>query len=623
MNTFGFYALGSAWLFALLAPLVVFYFLKLRRPRLDVPSLVLWRRVLEDRRVNSPFQRFKRNLLLLLQILLLALLAAAAMQPFLKGRSPKINRLPVLVDCSASMGALDKQGGSTRLDEAKSRVEKLIAGLMPDQEMCLISFSRSARRRTGFTNNRVLLRGALREIDVEDVPSQIEDALRMAQAVARSTPFQKALLLTDGNIPGEAALELSFDLSYERIAQGGPNAGITSLNARRALGDDWNVFVQIEGSQIAGGSCSVEVRQNDRVIATRQTMPSGGAPERLMFKVKTQEASSLEVRLVPDGFDSLFSDNTAFLDLPAVRDLFVFIPESLPAFRHAMATIPGLRIFPEKGGGPSLPSYDLVVSDRAEDRLLQSPTAVYVGLVPADLEKLVSVGRDGTEVVDWNRASELLRHVQMGDLVILDSPVFAAGAGEGDLESFGYEVVAHGRRGPLILERRRQDGISFHMIFHPDRSTLPYRVGFPVLAMNAVRIAADRAGLAEVQATRTGIFPGIQTAPGRTYTVESPDGRRRECSADSAGILSGVPCPRAGRYSIRGAQGTQIRTASLLDTRETNLAAVEKLLFSENISVRASDEKTKAERPLWRMFAMFALAMLMGEWWYYHRRSGG
>ena len=61
MSFFGFYALSGAWLFALLAPLVAFYFLKLKRPKLEIPSLVLWRQALTDQRVNSPFQRFKRN----------------------------------------------------------------------------------------------------------------------------------------------------------------------------------------------------------------------------------------------------------------------------------------------------------------------------------------------------------------------------------------------------------------------------------------------------------------------------------------------------------------------------------------------------------------------------------
>src|SRR6266581_825102 len=101
-----FTSLSAAWLFLLLIPLVVFYFLKLKRPRLEIPSLVLWRQVLSDQRVNAPFQKFKRNLLLLLQILILTLLALAAMQPFLRREAARAQRLPVLIDVSASMGAL-------------------------------------------------------------------------------------------------------------------------------------------------------------------------------------------------------------------------------------------------------------------------------------------------------------------------------------------------------------------------------------------------------------------------------------------------------------------------------------------------------------------------------------
>ena len=85
MNFGGFQSLSHLWLLALFAPLVLFYFLKLKRPRADIPSLVLWRQVLQDHRVNSPFQKFKRNLLLLLQILLLLFLILAALQPFWRG----------------------------------------------------------------------------------------------------------------------------------------------------------------------------------------------------------------------------------------------------------------------------------------------------------------------------------------------------------------------------------------------------------------------------------------------------------------------------------------------------------------------------------------------------------
>jgi hypothetical protein len=136
---------------------------------------VLWRQVIADQRVNSPFQRFKRNLLLLLQILLLALLVFAAMQPLLRSGATRAERLPVLLDVSASMAALDKPGGLSRLDAAKQKVRELISALPSDQQLCLIAFGKTARRLTGFHEQQIELREALETLAVEDVAGDLEE----------------------------------------------------------------------------------------------------------------------------------------------------------------------------------------------------------------------------------------------------------------------------------------------------------------------------------------------------------------------------------------------------------------------------------------------------------------
>ena len=200
-----FSSLSSAWLFGLLVPLIVFYFLKLRRPRQLVPSLVLWRQVLADQRVNSPFQRFKRNILLLLQILLLALLALAAMQPFLRREPTMSARLAVLVDVSASMAA--KAGGKSRLDEAKERIRERIEALSPEQELALIAFGKSARKLASFTNNKGELRAAVDALAVEDVPGDMDEALRVQAlgCIERMLDFVAAKKSNSGLVPGIGA----------------------------------------------------------------------------------------------------------------------------------------------------------------------------------------------------------------------------------------------------------------------------------------------------------------------------------------------------------------------------------------------------------------------------------
>src|SRR5260221_4378049 len=266
----GFNAVSYGWLATLAVTLVLCYFLKLKRPRLQVPSLTLWRQVLQDNRVNSPFQKFKRNLLLWLQLLILALLVLAAMQPYWRGREGLVRRLPVLIDCSASMGALDKEGGITRLQEAKRRVGELIDGLAGDQELCFISFGKTARKLTGFTNDKRELRDALEGIRVENVHSDCEEALRLAQALARTTAFDEVLLVSDGNFPPRVNFDLPFKLNYQQLTPAGPNVGLAALSARRSVNGGWDVFVQIEGSAGADGGMTVEVAQEGAVVGSER-----------------------------------------------------------------------------------------------------------------------------------------------------------------------------------------------------------------------------------------------------------------------------------------------------------------------------------------------------------------
>ena len=72
-----------AWLAILAVPWAIFalYFLKLKRTPLEVPSTYLWHRVIEDLHVNSLWQRFRRSLLLFLQLLLVVLAIGAVLRP--------------------------------------------------------------------------------------------------------------------------------------------------------------------------------------------------------------------------------------------------------------------------------------------------------------------------------------------------------------------------------------------------------------------------------------------------------------------------------------------------------------------------------------------------------------
>lgn len=628
----------SPWWFgiglaSLIPALIILYFLKLKRPRQEVPSLVLWRQVINDNRVNSPFQRFKRNLLLLLQLILLILLILAAMRPVMRGSLGQARRLPIIVDASASMGALDAKGGKTRLAEAKEQISEMIEGLPSDQYLAIISYTNTARKQCDFTNNKRVLRDALEKIKVEDVEGNLEQALRVTAAMAQTAEFQRALLITDGNIPAEIDFPMPFELDYKKLGPGGTNYGITAFNARRSEQGKWDVFALIEGSYVDEGESAtigqvtVELKQDGDVITSEVIELAEGYGRRMEFSIGAPTATSLELRIDPQGFDSLDADNVSYLDLDPARKLWVYAAPQLLSYRHALSQIPDVKLFPEPGMTTTAETkFDVVISDQSSDLAKTAPVRFFIGMVPEDVASLVTVNQDGAKIVDWVRTDPLFRYVQMREITLLDDVIAGDEVREIDFENAQFEIVVYGPHGPLMLRRREGGSVSYFSLFHTDNSTLPYRIGFPVMVMNMVEIGMNVAGLTQEPGRATGILPGIRLDPGGEYVVKSPSGDSRDAKADIDGMVSGVPASRVGRYvfSEVGLTGEKVAVvgASLLNSAESSLRPVEQIELSEK-EVVASTNTAETDKSYWRPILFFALLMLTLEWWYFNRRVGG
>ena len=72
-----FIQIGGAWAFLGLAVILALYMLKRRFEEHEVPSTYLWRRMLADQNANRPFQKLRKNLLMVLQLAVVVLLALA------------------------------------------------------------------------------------------------------------------------------------------------------------------------------------------------------------------------------------------------------------------------------------------------------------------------------------------------------------------------------------------------------------------------------------------------------------------------------------------------------------------------------------------------------------------
>lgn len=310
--------------------LVILYFLKLRRKSVEVSSTLLWKKTIQDLQANAPFQKLRRNILLLLQLLMLAAALLALAQPQSTQATGSARRHVILIDRSASMNAIDGDHdgvlgapGITRLEAAKRRALREIDALTEaspwalgapggggDEAMVIAFDAASADIVQTFTPDKAALRAAVERVAPSDVPGAIGEAFRLAQAhrarriiqddaggTAESTsieveglvggPPQTFHLFTDGRLPDlDQFLPAPDDtVYYHRL--GRPNAAntaITGIRAERAYDepDRLTIFVGLQNASPTPRSLDVELLLDGTPSAIRPvTLPAAQSPNAL------------------------------------------------------------------------------------------------------------------------------------------------------------------------------------------------------------------------------------------------------------------------------------------------------------------------------------------------------
>ena len=294
--------------------LLILYFLKLRRRDLEVSTTLLWKKSIQDLQANAPFQKLRRNILLLLQLLALAAILTALGQPQVRASTATGKRHILLIDRSASMSALDGDpdlppgapGQRTRLDEAKRRAIEIVEALREpsflsggdsgDQAM-VIAFDATGEVRQNFTSSKADLKRAIESITPSDSPSSIADAFKLAKAyVPRAAveglgfvPIGEPAVihfLTDGRLPDINQVapdpgQKGDTVVYHAIgAEVAPNIGITSLRADRAFDNPGRliIFVGLQSTDRAPRTVDVELSIDNAVAAIRQVSFPAAAP---------------------------------------------------------------------------------------------------------------------------------------------------------------------------------------------------------------------------------------------------------------------------------------------------------------------------------------------------------
>ncbi len=626
--------LNLLWAIPLLGGIVALWMLRLKRQDVTVSSLYLWNAVTQERQANAPFQKLRRHLLLFLQLLLALLLVLALARPFVFGQARTGHIIVLVLDTSASMNATDVK--PSRLAAAKTAAGDFLGREMGggDVATVLTASARPASILPGFTSDRQRLQTAIDGAAPTDTVADMAGAMTLAQSLVAGRDGAEIRVFSDGAYSADVLKKLAAvpyggtDVKLVSVGTAAPdNVGITRLDGRRNLQTGgYEVFAQVQslgGKSPSGGTLSL--LKDGRLVDARALNVTNGEQDETFDSALLKNGGVITARL-DDVKDDLAADNQASLVLapPSPRKVLLVTTGNLFLER-------GLNLDPDVILEECAPDEFATVGKRGAGYAL----VVFDGVLPAAplppgnyltfdaLSEQTPLSGEGTadtpSFVDEDRTHPVMRFVDLSGLHLRSALKTRA-------QSWGQPLAEAGS-GPLIGVGEHNGLRVISVAFALDDSDWPLRVSFPIFLTNAVRwLSAGSAPGAASPETPTGGVASLTVPAGAgSLTIVRPNGSQSAAGAPvSGGPVLIDDTRQGGVYHAKTSAGADYPFAVNLDSPdESRLAALSPPVLTHPGAPAAPVPLTpsrRAKNDLWPTLAAVALALLLAEWFVFHRR---
>ncbi len=526
---------------AFLPVVVAMYLLKLRRDEAVVPSTMLWQKLVSDVEANAPWQKLRRSLLLLLQLLLVLILAFLAARPFVERPAGLAGDIVLVIDTSASMQATDV--APTRLDAAKAAAIDALRDLPGGGRVSVIAAGRTARVVANGTDDIGNVKAAFNAIPPSTDIGDLGDALRLASALAARSGDAEILVATDAALATPPAGTLEAPVRVLQVGRDAKNEAIVALAVRTSpSGLSHSAFISIANLGLEMAERRIQlyadgVLRDSRVLVLDPQRKTDISIDDI--DDPQTPASVIEVRLVAKDEtttaapDPLGVDDRAWAIVPPAQPRQILhVGEREPYLETALTYLPDTELYYRSGEEYStltgLDEFEVIIFNRfLPDEL---PAKPILAIAPPESSPLGTV--TGTLVNpgigSLDASDPMLRYVDL-------TTVHIGEAIRMELPAWARPVIPGPGTAPLLYSGTLAGRPAAVIAFEPRRSDLPLQVAFPVLLAN---LAGELLGGSETPLD--GIAPGapvtLSIPPGAIgVRVERPDGSADELVATTAG----------------------------------------------------------------------------------------
>jgi hypothetical protein len=614
-------------LLSLLGILVLIYLRERWRKRIEVPALLLWREVKEDK-IRA--RRFLPDLLFFAQALLLLLLLGGLLHPYrpVTVTETRGNRWILVFDVSASMQA--REGRTRRFELAADQAKQVVRGLGPLDEAMLISVAVRPRLVSGFTTDHRLLLHLIETLQPEDTGTNLDLGVELALAQRDRDGRQGQIhVFTDLpqsvlNLPAEQLK----DLVYHRVGKSDDNLAIASLHVYQNPFQNYSqaqAYVLVRNYAYRTKQATLTVLLNEKPILRRNfTLP---AREITSFSIKGFDGpGKLVARLSPE--DALGIDDQALAWLAERRQRRLVLVSPVPGLHEELErvsrSIPGLTLTaftPQTFTPTTVDNQDIVLFHQFVPDATVLANSLYV-FPPLD-NPLFPVIAEATDlnILDWREGHEILHNLQYVEALPLKKARVLA------LPSWAQVLISSRTRGgevPLALTGEKDGHRVVCLAFDLGKGNLTNsdNLTFLLLFLNTLRwlLPHDPSAPVVVSAGETFFLPEGVTPDSLRLTTP----RGQESIIDT----EAVEINQVGEYRLAGSRYNAVLYGNLFDEAESDIGRREDGTTS-SIAVSATPPPQEFSRTIPEEFGHMlyygAALLLLLEWlyalWRYHRAS--
>jgi len=557
------------------------FLVKVRPPRVQVPSLLLWRRVFDRARELTWWERVRRAVSLAATVLIALALALAVTRPG-PGRGPASSgRSLIVLDSSWSMAARTSSG-ETRWQRAVRQARSLAASASSDVALATTADGLVE----GPTSDTALIETAI-------------DRLRPSGGDAAAWPrvpgADRVYFITDGAV----ARALDDGVVVQSVFEPAGNAAIVAFGARPSLGGSGTgeVYVQVANYAATSRAVRLLVSRGQTVLSDQRADMAAGEAVSAIVPLSATGSARLVARIETTD-DALAEDNEAVAWIDGADAVNVsVVSENGAALASLLQQDPSLNVVFVKPAEYNAATGGIVIFDRWLPPT--APTQPALCIAPPASTWL---GQPGTEEHGARWVSSGTHPVIAGvDPLTVDVKRVRGYSGP------ELATLAASERGTALVS----------VVDHPDRrvvvwsfspgdSNLSSAPAFPVLLGNTIEwLARPSYGVLR--------HSGPVELPASTARVVSPDGL--SVPVVKTGDRSVVRLSSPGLYLVEAGGSRGVIGVNVGDPDVSNLSR-SSLQNTTTAQVAAGG----AGWPYWMWAVVLAFVLVATEWWTWQRR---